>query len=157
MSKTLKQMSIFRALKEKNRIAGRLSLVRTRISNNNSCETTSKRQFDIEELFQESKKLEENLIAVKTEISKANAGIVDKITRLGELKAEITWLNNINTREGSYTENSYNGKVTHEFTVVLSTGKIVQEIERLQKECEDLQDEIDTYNAVHTLRVELID
>ena len=157
MTKTTKTMSIARALKEKNRIAGRMNLVRNRIANNNSCETTSKRQFDIDELFKESRNLEENLIIVKAAIAKANIGIVDKINKLAELKAEISWLNNINTREGKFTEHSYGNQITREFTVVISAGNVVQETEILQKECEDLQDEIDTYNASHYIEVELND
>jgi hypothetical protein len=158
MSKTVKTMTIARALKEKNRIAGRLNTVRTRIANYNSCEiTNNKRPFDIEELFQENKKLEENLVAIKAGISRANAGIVDKINKLGEIKAEITWLNNVSTREGKYTENGYGGKIEREFTAVISANKIVQETEALQKECEDLQDEIDAYNASHSVDIELFD
>jgi len=151
-------MTLARALKEKNRIAGRLKTARDRISRENSWEKSVPRNFNVEELISEAKKLKQNLITLKTAIAIANAGIVGKIIEMAELKAEICWLSGVDTYQGTKTEQSYRSEVpiVREFVAVVTGPKMAAEVTRLQHEVEAIQDQIDEYNAVTKISVDLI-
>ena len=142
------RMTIARALKEKNRIANKLSLVRTRIRNQNSIESNIKRTFDINALLQEEHGLYNRLVAVKKAIAVANIEIAEKLIRMSEMKGAIEWYRSIPTKEGTFQEPSYrDGTITRTFTVVLTEQEIIKITEEIQKEIETLQDEIDEFNA----------
>jgi len=151
-----KNMTLARALKEKNRIAGKLATLRDRISRENSWEDNSRpRNFDVLKLYNEAEILEQNLVSVKTAIAIANAGIVKKIIELAEVKSKIKWLCGISTKQGVFSENSYGNKIDRTFTVIISGQEIVEKCNQLQEKANDLQDEIDEYNASTRINVAL--
>ena len=152
-----KLVSIARALKEKNRVAGRLAKAREIIGQENSKETKIPRKVDVDATLAEAKALEDRLIAIKTAIAEANTPIVAKIIALDELKSEIVFFNGLDAKEGVYEEASYGGRIAHEFTAVISQPRILAEVGELQKRADSLQDELDDFNASTKVEIEIDD
>lgn len=148
-------MTIARALKEKNRVAGKLSAIRNRIYYENSKADGDKRDFDVNALVSVEKELQDRLIAIKKAIAVINAGIAFELVRLAEIKSEIEWWKTIPTKAGTFTENGYRDNPPREiiFTAVVSSQDIYQKVEALQTEAESLQDRIDEYNASTKIEV----
>ena len=148
------RVTVARALKEKNRIANKLNIVRTRIRNENSVESNIKRTFDIKALVAEEAALYNRLVAVKTAIAVANAEIAEKLIRMSELKAAIEWYRGIPTKEGTFQETNYRDTtITRTFTTVLSGQEVIQLVEETQAQIENLQDEIDEFNATKYIEI----
>ncbi len=150
-----KMVSIARALKEKNRVAGRLAKARQLVSKENSKEKKVPRGVDVEAIYEEAKTLAARLVAVKSAIAHANEGIVSKIIELDEVKSEIGWLNGLDVKEGVFEEANYGGKVVEEYTSVLRKGDVLAAVEVLQRRADDLQDAIDEYNASTKVEIEI--
>ena len=109
-----KLVTISRALKEKNRVAGRLAKARKLIDAENSKEKNGPRRVDVAAVRDEARALAERLVAIKSAIAVANAPIVGKIIELDEAKSAIAWLNELNVREGVFEETNFGGKVVKE-------------------------------------------
>jgi len=147
-------MNISKALKEKNRIAGRISKLQTQVSKYNRYKKDSAKEFSSKELLESLQTEWAYLIDIKSKIAKANAGISDKLVQLTEAKAELSFWNGISNTgpsEEVVSESKYvGGQYIYVDTVMICdiTNKSVQtNINRIQKLIEDLQDEIDEYNA----------
>ena len=95
-----KMVSIARALKEKNRVAGRLAKTREQVGKENSKEKKMPRGVDVKAAYAEAKTLRDRLVAIKTAIVVANQPIVGKIVELAEVKSEIAYLNTLNVQGG---------------------------------------------------------
>ena len=148
------RVTVARALKEKNRVANKLSTVRARIRAENSIETNVKRTFDIGMLLREAEALYKRLIAIKTAIAVANTEIAEKLIRMSELKSSIEWLRSIPTQEGTFQETSYRDAVINRtFTTVLTSQELISMAEATQTEIENLQDEIDEFNATKYIEI----
>lgn len=93
-------LSLAKALKLKNRLAGRLSKTTETIKIYNS-NLKDAETLDVLALDKVRAELVEALVNLKSEIFKANAGIYNKIIQLGEKKSEIEFLNSLNTRSGA--------------------------------------------------------
>lgn len=163
------KMSISRALKERKRIIGEMNTIQRRISMNNavvimvktdengnfsppSKETISnKRKVDPEELLTKWYFLRERLISIKMAVHSANVGIIEKLVKLSELKAELgIWESfTMNDNESS----QYGDRTVRVVDVVFDSKWVLSKVDRLRKEINDLQDEIDEYNATHYIEV----
>lgn len=153
----LKTITLARALKEKNRIAGKLATVRQKILEENSWESPNNRNIDVETYYQRENKLMFLLINLKAEIAKANKNIVAAIIELAEIKSKIAWLQRVPTKAGTFQENSYGGSLSRVFTASMSNACIENEINCLQERADNLQDEIDEFNASTRIEVDLDD
>ena len=146
--KTIMMMTLAQALKEKNRLAGELSRNWAMIARENSKREDSSRVIDVAETYKKVQLYKEKLTELKTKIGLANAGNLERIYRLGECKNELNRLNDIRTDETSdfqaIGESNYK-----EFkrTVVFTAAQIYAMREKVQQECNDIQDELDAYNA----------
>src|SRR5690349_8123333 len=102
-------MNIFRAMNEKNRLAGEVSRLQTIIVRENSRRKENPSKIDVKEVAKqyEDKLLE--LIKVKSAIAQANKDNYVNIFTLGELKSKMTWLDTIPTKEGIHSESSMYG------------------------------------------------
>lgn len=150
-----KTVSIARALKEKNRIAGKLAKTRELIKRENSHDERIPRRVDIRALQKDEQALMEGLIKIKTAIAVANAGVIAKIVELDEVKAKIVFVNGINVKEGVYEEENFSSKSIREYHVEIHQDEVIKETDALQKRVEELQDEIDEYNAITKIEVDL--
>ena len=150
-----KQVSIARALKEKNRVAGRLAKAREIIQQENSKEKSLPRRVDVEAMYAEAKMLEARLVAIKSAIAQANNPIVAKIIELDELKSEIAFLNGLNVKEGRFEEVSYGNKIVRDIEAVVGQARVLAEVAELQKRADVLQDALDEFNASTKVEIEI--
>ena len=147
-------MNISKALKEKNRIAGRIAKLQAQVAKYNRYKKDSVREFSSRELLKSLQEEWAYLIDIKSKIAKANAGISDKLVQLTEAKAELSFWNGISNTgpseeivsESKYLNGTY---VNVDVTMIcdVSSKDVQTNINRVQKLIEDLQDEIDDYNA----------
>ena len=166
------KMSIAKALKEKNRLVGKINQVRSLLNAENiktfsfqikdgeqyneekliaACD--GKRKVDVKALEAEWKTLEERLIRLKVAIQKANSGAIETLVRLQEAKSHLTQIDSIRYGESGISEN-FNGRV------IGISAALGQEYELAEKTkytnlVNELQDKIDEYNA--TTQVEVAD
>lgn len=150
-----KQVSIARALKEKNRVAGRLAKAREIIQQENSKDKSLPRRVDVEATYAEAKMLEARLVAIKSAIAQANNPIVAKIIELDELKSEIAFLNGLNVKEGRFEEVSYGNKIVRDIEAVVGQARVLAEVAELQKRADALQDALDEFNASTKVEIEI--
>ena len=150
-----KQVSIARALKEKNRVAGRLAKAREIIQQENSKDRSLPRRVDVEATYAEAKMLEARLVAIKSAIAQANDPIVAKIIELDELKSEIAFLNGLNVKEGRFEEVSYGNKIVRDIEAVVGQARVLAEVAELQKRADALQDALDEFNASTKVEIEI--
>lgn len=150
-----KQVSIARALKEKNRVVGRLAKAREIIQQENSKDKSLPRRVDVEATYAEAKMLEARLVAIKSAIAQANNPIVAKIIELDELKSEIAFLNGLNVKEGRFEEVSYVNKIVRDIEAVVGQARVLAEVAELQKKADALQDALDEFNASTKVEIEI--
>ena len=146
------KMTLARALKERSRLAGRLKRDFEIINRENSMIRGSKRSFDMRAVYAECRELHERLVALKRIIAAANAPIAGKLAEMDEIKSMITYLRNVNTEAG-FKPRGYSAEKDL-LEVVLDAAELNTEAERLQKRAEELQDEIDAFNAVTEVKTE---
>jgi hypothetical protein len=146
-------MKIAKALKEKNRITGRIKKLQRDIQTYNRTREDRASDFDASELYRELQKEIATLIDLKTKIAKANIGIVDKLVKLAETKSQITYWTSFRTGSTSepISESKYiNGEYA---SVDIAAGHIIcsktvhDMLAHLQATVESLQDDIDDFNA----------
>ena len=152
-----KSVSIARALKEKNRVAGKLAKARELVKEENSKDTKHPRGVDVRAMYDVARKLKASLVDIKAAIAVSNSPLVAKIIELDELKSEIAFLNGLNVKEGLFEESSYGGTVVREITAVLRKQDVLEEIARLQKHADELQDELDEFNASTRIEIEVLE
>ena len=150
-----KMVTIARALKEKNRVAGRLAKARKLVGAENSNEKKIPRRVDVAAVREEARTLAERLIAIKSAIAAANAPVVGTIIELDETKSAIAWLNGLNVREGVFEETNYGGKVVKEYEAVIDQAAVLKQVEALQRRADDLQDALDEFNASTKVEIEV--
>jgi len=147
-------MNIATALKEKNRITGRISVLQAQVYKFNTYTKGVDQDFNSNDLLVKLQEEWAFLIDLKTKITKANVGITDKLVRLTESKAELSFWNSFRNTGSSETKSNERKYIDGEWayvevaTVNTINSKTVQEnVDRVQKQIEDLQDEIDNYNG----------
>jgi hypothetical protein len=146
-------MNISQALKEKNRIAGRIVKLITQVKQYNQFREGKSQDFNSKELLKTLQEEWAYLISIKTKIAKANHGIADKLVQLAEAKAELIFWNSFNSgsAEETFQESKY---VDRQYVTIDINGghhipvmEVHSHMNRVQTLIENLQDEIDNYNA----------
>jgi len=146
-------ISLAKALKLKNRLAGRLNKVQNDIVTYNSVLTEQSGKVDVPALCNLRDEIAENLIALKTRIIVSNAEIQGDLIRQGELKSKLTWLATLDTRDGKERHGYQNTEVT--WTATLKKKDVDDETRKLETEIDAIQDKLDCFN--HTKKVEVAD
>ena len=155
-----KKVSLARALKEKNRIAGRLAQSRALVAKENSKVAGATRDVDVKVVYEGTKALRDRLVAIKSAIAIANSPIVSKIIELEEVKGEIAYLKKLNVENGMVVMDEQRfplrecGK-TYEVSAVIRQGDVLAELSALKKRAEELQDELDEFNISTTVEIEV--
>lgn len=145
------KQTLARALKERSRLAGRIKHNFQLLDRENSRISGSPRSFDVRAIYAESRELMEKLIAIKQRIAAANAPIAGKLVEMDELKSMISYLKGLDTTSEIKKE-GYNGEAVL-YEAVISAAETDAAAEELQKRVEDLQDELDEFNA--TTKIDL--
>ena len=140
--------TLARALKEKNRIAGRLHHVQELVRKENRKIKDSPRRLSPANLAAEAERLSEQLIAVKTAIAEANAGIVGTIVELEEVKSLLTFFrevpadNDLEILEGRFGSD----RTIVAWDVAMDKSTLLVKRAELQERADALQDRLDEYN-----------
>ena len=148
-------VTLARALKEKNRIAGRLAKAQQLIRKENRKVAGSPRSVDVAAALAEAERLSALLVQVKAAIAKANDGIVAAIVELEEVKSLISFVESVPCDEDVEVDRDYHGAVERRWEVSLHKPELMAKVDALQKRADALQDALDEYNA--TTRVDLPD
>jgi len=147
-------LNIAQALKEKNRIAGRIGKLQKKVEDYNAKEINETKDFDSLELLKELQTEWAYLIDIKSRLAKANIGICEKLVRLAEAKSELTFwscFHNAGQATETYPVRYNDGeKVVTETKVkvfTITSKEVTDHQERVQTMIDTLQDEIDIYNG----------
>ena len=144
------KISLAKALKEKNSIAGKLKELQGRLNTYNSWVEGTEPAFDATTLMLECMAMSDNLKRLKILIQTKNVGIAFQLVTLAEAKSWITWLKSINTREGvveEYDRYDRNPKPPITYKVQYNSKYIIKTVEFWENFIVETQDDIDTYNA----------
>lgn len=148
-------MNIAQALKEKNRISGRIVKIQNLILKYNRRLSNEASVENVTELWQNLLTEKANLVKIKTLIQRANKIISEDLVNLAEAKAMISYLSSLETVSGvgGKTEQIYDRKTGErsqsEYTIeyAFDVKEIRSKISEYQAIVEDLQDRIDNFNA----------
>jgi predicted nucleic acid-binding Zn-ribbon protein len=138
-------LSLSKALKLKNRLAGRLAKTNLTIAQYNCTVDGRKDEVNIKELDTQRTALVAALVDLKTSIYEANKGIYRNIILIGEKKGEIEFLSGLNTKHGTEPHGYQSQQVT--YVSVIQKTDVDKRVKQLEKEIDALQDKIDEYNA----------
>lgn len=163
------KMSIARALKERKRIIGEMNTIRNRLNANNGVQVNVKvdesgkytlptaedinkhRKLDPKVLMEQWYALREKLVDLKVKLQAANNGIAKQLVEIAELKNELLIVNS--QCFGSNSAEFYTEKMARVFDYVYDEAWHLAKADELRKQINDLQDEIDEYNATHFIEV----
>lgn len=137
-------LTVTQALKEKNKLAAKIQRNWSKITSTNSLPKGAYRPYDLLELKNETLKLTEDLVELKTKIHEASAPVRSKIFRLSELKSILVKIESINTKEGLVKERYDNNLV--EMDAILKTKDVDDMITQYQDEIDEIQSYLDNFN-----------
>jgi hypothetical protein len=102
-------MTIKQGLKLKNRLVGEITDVQIKMLKYNSVSESNERPYSTTVLLEQQYSLVNQLVALKTEIHKANSEVYDKIFLLSELKSIVKHLKGMDCTDG-VSEDDYYGR-----------------------------------------------
>lgn len=137
------EITLARALKLKNRVAGRLAKLDSDFETYNSQPDGSDRP-DIKALYAERNALAARLIELKVGLSVANQPIQRTIFELGEAKSLVALLAKTSTAHGKAYD-SYRGTGI-DYVAQFRKSDIDREVRRLEVEIDRLQEQLDSFN-----------
>jgi len=143
------EITLAKALKLKNILVRDLNQLNSRLLTNNSFLKGNTPKYNVLEVLNELAAKRTELVNLKVAIQAANINIVDKLILLGELKNFVSNLNGMQTQEGEVS--SYRQTTNDFFECVITQVEKDKLIAATQKQIDDLQDEIDVFNATHKI------
>lgn len=149
----LNEITLAKALKVKNRLAGRLAKVQADIQGYNSVPEGQAGQVNVPALMQAREELVDALVALKTAVNEANGEAQRDIYDLAEKKATAQFLAGINTRHGPEPA-VYPGTSEVNYVAALKKADVDALVARLEKEIDQLQDKLDHFNHVRKVQVD---
>lgn len=145
------EITLAKALKLKNTLVRDLNQLNSRFLTNNSFLKGNTPKYNVLDVAKELGETREKLVALKSAIQVANINIVDKLILLGELKNYVSSLNSLQTQEGEVT--SYHQNQNNFFECTINQLEKDKMVAAVQKQIDDLQDEIDVFNATHKITI----
>ncbi len=140
-------MTIAKALKRKNKLTGEINQLKQLIQQENRIKEGKTRNIDIEKTSEELNLKIQELIDIKSAISRANNSVVDKIYTLSEYKSQINFLKTLPTDQGEEKETiGYSSVEKVNYTVVITKNQTIESIKKLQEKIDKLQEELDQFN-----------
>jgi hypothetical protein len=142
-------MNISKALKVKNRLVGELGRLQDIFKRENSKRNDNVSEVDAAKAYEAVLGAFDKVVALKGAINKATAGIADKLAALAEYKTYLNFIQSVPVKEGPELVNGSYGKdpISYTWTAYLNRAAIDDKVAHYQKKINDLQDEIDAYNA----------
>ena len=145
-------MKLSKALKLKNKKVNEYNVTVTKMVSHNSYDVDTKRVYNSNVLLEEAIKQQNDLIKFKTAIHLTTEPIREKIFRLAELKNFLMNLSRLNTTEGKVKSRGYDGSDVSVYECFINEEQKVQLMTSIQNTIEEIQDEIDTFNATTDLK-----
>ena len=150
--------SLSQALKQKNRLAGEIARAREIVQRENSRKESQAVRADVRAVFEQNVARSRELAAFKGAIAAANAGVLSgdrgiyaKLNLQAELRGLIVFLKGLNTKEGEELERvgflSRDEAARTVYVAVITRDEVDRRVATYQAEIEQLQDEIDAFNA----------
>lgn len=146
-------MTIKQALKIKNRLIGEINDIQLKMVRYNSISETNERPYSTKSLLEEQYNLVNQLVALKTEIHKANSEVYDKIFLLSELKSLVKNLKGMDCTSG-VVEDDYYRRSSDSQTIKKSEISVIErdnEVKFLESRIDEIQEELDIHNSTTTL------
>src|SRR5206468_253227 len=137
------EISLARALKLKNRLAGRLAKLDSDFENYNSLPAGTDRP-DLKVLYAERNTLVARLIELKVALNLANQPMQRTIFELGEAKSLVALLTKTSTKHGKVVEGYHGTEI--EYRAQFRKGDIDREVRRLEVVIDHLQEQLDAFN-----------
>jgi hypothetical protein len=147
------EITLAKALKIKNRLAGRLAKVQADIQTFNSVPEGQAGQVNVPALVQTRGELVEALVGLKTAINDANRAVQRDIYDLAEKKATAQFLAGVNTRHGPQPA-VYPSTTEVHYVAALRKADVDGLVARLEREIDQLQDKLDQFNHAHRIEVD---
>ena len=144
-------MKLSKALKLKNKKVNEYNNLVSKMVNHNSYDVDTKQTYNSTELYLEVIDKREDLIKFKTTIHLTSEPIREKIFRIGEYKNLLINLNRLSTTEGVVKSRGYGESDKSTYACSINEMQKVEMMEWYQNEIENIQDEIDTFNATTEL------
>ena len=142
------QVSLSKALKLKNRLAGRVNSASNNVASFNSVPKDQVGQVDVNAAWELRKQITGALIKLKTILSEGASPIRERLYTLQEMKSELSWVRGIGTTQGIQHHGFRGlGETDVEYVAQFSKTDIDQVIRTLEISIDNLQDEIDDFNA----------
>jgi pyridoxine 5'-phosphate synthase PdxJ len=141
------KVNLAKALKNKNRLVGEIKKVQAIIVRENSREITSNSKVDVKEQANKMNELIDTLIDLKSKITVANIGIYPKIAEMSECKSLMEYYATLDTKDGKYALRGYGETQEIIYEAAFKQTDVDTIRDAMQKRINNLQDEIDDYNA----------
>ena len=135
-----------KALKIKSRIARDVADLGKTIREHNCVMEGSERPADIKQAYDSLLKKTALLAQVKSAIHIANGPILEQIFKMSEDKRTLQLLESLDTANGTKSVSPYGGEVA-EYESAIDGPAALEESQRIKKQIDRLQDEIDEFNA----------
>lgn len=140
-------MNIKQALKEKNKLAKKITDLLERTNRFNSMDQGAVRSYDPNQSLEQAVDTMEKLISLKTQVHIANTMVFEKIFRMAEYKSFVKYLKSLNCTEGTMVQRSYGDTTTRHMTTVITEVQRDQMVENYETIIDQLQSDLDIYNA----------
>ena len=147
------EITLAKALKIKNRLAGRLAKVQADIQAYNSVPEGQADQVNVPALMQTREQLVGALVGLKTAINDANREAQRDIYDLAEKKATAQFLGGVNTRHGPQPP-VYPATIEVTYVAALKKADVDALVAGLEKEIDQVQDRLDEFNHAHKIEVD---
>ena len=140
-------MNIKQALKEKNKLAKKVTDLMDRTNRNNSLDEGAVRSYDPKESLEQALQMVDDLVNLKTKMHMANAEVYDKIFRMSEYKSLVKYLKTLNCNQGTIVTSRYGDSTARQMTTVITEVERDALVEKYETLIDNLQTELDTHNA----------
>lgn len=144
-------ITLAKALKLKNRLAGRLNKTQQDIQTYNSVLEDQFGKVNVIGLLELRETLVDNLISLKSSIVFANSEIQSDLIRQGEYKSALAWLQTLSTVDGKQRHYHQNTDVVYKAT--LTKDNLDREVRLLESQIDAIQDTLDEFNNSKKIEV----
>lgn len=148
------KVSLAKALKLKNRKVRLITEIQKKISTSNSRLAAAQTEFNARELYEKLQLVQEELVQLKTAINNANLPIQETIYRMAELKGRVTFIKSLPTHRGKVLM-SYQATELQEYKAEITAPEVAEEVEKLERQIDELQDRLDRHNATVDIDVDM--
>lgn len=148
----MEKMTLSRALRYKKRVVETIRRLETDIQTYNSRLDGTEVEVDIRKAIKDRQLWVEHLVDLKLKLQEATRPIQRLVLELAEAKSEISFWQKISVNNGKMM-GMYDDKPTVYFAEVKKTERD-QSVINLQKRIDQLQTNIDAFNATNTIEIQ---